>query len=315
MSRTVHGIHHVTCISGRAQENLEFYLGVMGMHLVKRSVNQDAPQTYHLFYADGIGSPGTDLTFFPWPDMGLGRTGVGQAMEVCLTVPPGSLAYWQTRFNEHGLGSGGVERRFGEATLPFSDVHGLALALVEADVAHDFEPWAQSPVPAEYQVRGLHAVRLLERALEPTQELLTLRLGFVHLAVENGWHRYSVEEGGAGCLIDIQTRPEERRGQWGTGTVHHIAWRVKDDLEQMSFREELENAGLRPTPPIDRFWFRSVYFREPGGALLELATDGPGFDRDESSAHLGERLILPPWLESRRAEIEAALEPLVVPQR
>lgn len=311
---TVHGMHHVTCIAGEVQENLNFYVGVMGLHLVKRSVNQDVPGTYHLFYADGVGTPGTDLTFFPWPDMGPGRMGVGLTVEIPLAVPAGSLSYWQHRFTEHAVAFSPLERRFGELTLPFQDRHGLRLALVEIDDQRQFVAWENSPLPLEVQVRGMHAVRLWERELIPTQELLTECLGFTHLETEAGWHRYQVDGGGSGKYIDIREMPGEQRGQWGVGSNHHVAWRVKDEGEQMELRGLIEQMGRHPTPQIDRFWFKSVYFREPGGALFELATDGPGFGRDEDVQHLGERLILPPWLENQRAAIEATLPPLNIAQ-
>jgi glyoxalase family protein len=314
MQTSVHGIHHVTAIAGDAQENLDFYVGVMGMRLVKKSVNQDAPDTYHLFYADGDGTPGTDLTFFPWPQMEAGRLGVGLTVEVSLAVPVGSLTYWRERFDSKGVNYGEVEVRFGETTLPFSDPHGLRLALVETDDKRQFVPWERSPVPAEHQVRGMHAVRLWERELAPTETLLTEYMGFTRIGAENGWHRYGVEGGGSGNIVEVKALPDARRGVWGTGSVHHVAWRMKDSDDEMALREVLDSTRLRPTPQIDRFWFRSVYFKEPGGALFELATDGPGFDRDEDKKHLGERLILPPWLESQRDTIEAALPTLELPR-
>ncbi len=315
MTTSVHGIHHVTCIAGDAQENLNFYVGVMGMRLVKKSVNQDAPDTYHFFYADAAGTPGTDLTFFPWPQMAPGRLGTGLTVEVALAVPAGSLPYWQARLNAHGVVCGEVELRFGESTLPFRDPHGLALALVETSDERPFVPWLQSPVPPEHQVRGMHAVRLWERRLEITEALLTGRMGFTLLGAEGGWQRYGVDGGGSGKLIDLRAMPGERPGTWGTGSVHHVAWRVRDTAEEMALAGTLAGAGLQPTSQIDRFWFKSVYFREPGGTLFELATDGPGFDRDEDKEHLGESLILPPWLEQHRRAIEAALPPLVMPRR
>jgi glyoxalase family protein len=313
MQTSVHGIHHVTAIAGDAQENLDFYVGVMGMRLVKQSVNQDAPDTYHLFYADGAGTPGTDLTFFPWPHMGPGRLGIGLTVEVPFAIPPGSLPYWQEWFARKGVNHGEVEVRFGEITLPFSDPHGLRLALVETGDTRQFVPWEKSPIPPEHQLRGMHCVRLWERELAPTEMLLTERMGFTLIGTENGWRRYGVESGGSGKFIEVKALSNERRGAWGTGCVHHVAWRMKDSDEEMTLRGMLESAGLHPTPQIDRFWFRSVYFKEPGGALFELATDGPGFDRDEDRQHLGERLILPPWLEPHRNKIEQALPKLRLP--
>lgn len=314
MTSTVHGIHHVTAIAGDPQENLNFYVGVLGLRLVKKSVNQDAPDTYHLFYADAVGNPGTDLTFFPWAQMEPARAGTGQTMEVPFAVPVGSLDYWSERFRTHGVQVSAKEIRFGETTLPFRDPHGLPLALVETADPREFVTWDDSPIPAEYQLRGMHAVRLWERQLAPTAKVLTEKMGFTHVGVENEWHRYGVDGGGSGKWIEVKELPTERRGAWGTGGVHHVAWRVRDDMEQRIVREGIEQAGLNPTPPIDRFWFESVYFKEPGGALFELATDGPGFDRDEDMAHLGEHLILPPWLETHRAQIEAMLQPLEMPK-
>jgi glyoxalase family protein len=313
MSPSVHGIHHVTAIAGHPQENLDFYVGVMGLRLVKKSVNQDAPDTYHLFYADGVGTPGTDLTFFPWPDMAPTRLGPGFTVEVSFAVPPGSLAFWQGRLEEHNVKFGEVETRFGENVLPMQDPHGLKLALVETGSEREFTAWDSSPVPPGRQLRGMHSVRLWERDLKQTAALLTEVMGFEHLGSEDGWRRYGVDGGGSGRLVDLKERPGERRGEWGTGGVHHVAWRVQDTPEEMAVRGLIQEAGLNPTPQIDRFWFKSVYFREPGGALFELATDGPGFDRDEDPAHLGEQLVLAPWLEDYRKEIEAALAPLVMP--
>jgi glyoxalase family protein len=283
------------------------------MRLVKKSVNQDDPGTYHLFYADRTGTPGTDFTFFPWPNMEPGRLGIGLTVEVSFAVLPGSLQYWQKRFENSEVEHGAPESRFGEAILAFQDPHGLRLALVETDDNRQFSPWEKGPVPAECQVRGMHSVRLWERQLMPTETVLTQLMGFTPLGTEDGWHRYGVEGGESGKLIEVKELPEERRGQWGTGAVHHVAWRVKDPDEQMQLREVMASGGLRPTPQIDRFWFKSVYYKEPGGVLFELATDGPGFHRDEDMEHLGEQLILPPWLESQRKEIEGALPSLEMP--
>jgi len=309
----IEGIHHVTAIAGDPQENVTFYVGVMGMRLVKRSVNQDAPDTYHFFYADAAGHPGTDLTFFPWPDMPPGRRGVGLTVEVALAVPPGSLPFWAERLAAAGATVGEPTERFGERALPAADPHGLPLCLVETGDAREFTPWPASPVPAARQVRGLHGVRLLERDREATGQFLTGSLGFEAVGEEDGWHRFGLAGGGSGRTADVREVPDGARGSWGVGSVHHVAWRVPDAPTQLALRAGLAAAGRFPTEVIERFWFKSVYFKEPGGALFEVATDGPGFTADEDAATLGERLSLPPWLEPHRAEIERGLPPVTLP--
>ena len=313
-TQAVNGLHHVTAISGPPQENLDFYAGVLGMRLVKKSVNQDDPGTYHLFYADAAGSPGSDLTFFPWAHMAPPRPGHGTAPEVSLAVPPGSLDFWGERLERYGADLGLRTTRFGEPTLSLRDPHGMAVALVESEGAlrRPFSPWEQSPVPVERQIRGLHGARMRERDLRATTSFLEGALGFRRVATENGIERWGVGDGGSGTFVDLEELPEARRGSWGVGAIHHLAWRVDDERHQLAVRAQVENA-VDPTPVIDRFWFRSVYFREPGGVLFELATDGPGFAVDEDPRHLGETLVLPPWLEAQRREIEAALPPLVTP--
>ncbi len=313
MSRqTVRGLHHVTAIAGPAQENLDFYAGILGMRLVKKSVNQDDPGTYHLFYADAEGHPGTDLTFFPWSEIAPSREGWGLSSEVSLAVPPGSLGYWSGRLQRNGVQLSEPEVRFGEHVLPLRDPHGLRVALVESDesLGRSFGPWSDSPVPAEHQVRGLHGARLVERDLVTTTGFLTNAMGFRHAGTENGWHRYTVGEHTSGGHVDLIEAPLANRGAWGTGSIHHLAWRVDDDAHEAEMRAAVTAAGAQPTPVIDRFWFHSVYFREPGGVLFELATDGPGFGVDEDRARLGEKLVLPPWLEPNRGAIEAVLPKL-----
>jgi glyoxalase family protein len=307
--KTVHGLHHVTAIAGDPQTNLDFYAGALGMRLVKRSVNQDDPGTYHLFYADAAGSPGTDLTFFPWIQLAPSHPGAGLIMEVALAVEAGTLDYWKARLGEHGVTVAPIETRFGERTLPFIDPHGLKVALVETS-ERPFQPWDKSPVPAERQIRGLHAVRLWERDVKPSADFAREALGWKPLGDEAGWQRFAAGGNHSGQLVDLRATPELPRGRWGIGSVHHVAFRVKDDTEQNAVRAQAESAGAKPTPVIDRFWFKSVYFLEPGGVLYELATDGPGFAVDEDPGALGESLILPPWLERQRAEIEGVLPPL-----
>ncbi len=321
--QTVKGIHHITAIAGDPQENLDFYAGVLGMRLSKRSVNQDVPDTYHLFYTDGGANPGTDLTFFTWPQMGPKRRGIGHWDEVYLGIPEGSVEWWAERLAEAGTSAPGpapaavgvIEERFGEKVLSFEDPHGMALALVEAPMYDGFgyKAWERSSVPSEYQIHSLAGVRLRERSAGATEEFLTEALGFSEGPEEGGRRRYVLGGGDSGQRIDLRIEPEESRGQWGVGAVHHVAWRVADETEQGMVQRQIASHGGRPTPVIDRFWFKSVYSPEPGGALFEVATDGPGFAVDEDPEHLGETLILPPWLESHREKIESVLAPLQVP--
>ncbi len=312
---TVRGLHHVTAISGPAQENLDFYAGVLGLRLVKKSVNQDDPGTYHLFYADAEGHPGTDITFFPWAQMAPSREGHGLGTEVSLAVPPGSLVFWSGRLQRYGIALGAPEVRFGEEVLPLTDPHGLRLALVESRSSLDrlFTPWEDGPIPVEQQIRGLETARMEEASLAATAAFLTGAMGFREVGREKGWQRYAVGEGKSGQYVDVREISGARRGAWGTGSIHHIAWRVDDAEHEAEVRENVARGGAQPTPVIDRFWFKSVYFKEPGGVLFELATDGPGFAVDEDAARLGETLVLPPWLEPERAAIEAALPEISLP--
>jgi glyoxalase family protein len=303
--RGVNGVHHITAIAGPAQENLDFYAGVLGMRLVKRSVNQDDPTTYHLFYADAEGHP--DPTYlFPWAQMaaaaGIRSCDGGRARGAA-----GSLDYWGQRLQRYGTQPGSVQTRFGQQVLapPIRTVH---VALVEAPAGRAFTPWEGSPVPA---ARGRSAARTAPRSRErdatATKRFLTTVLGFEELAAENGWTRFGFH--GSAGVIDVRDAPEARRGAWGVGSVHHLAWRVDDEAHQARMRARVESAGAQATPVIDRFWFKSVYFKEPGGVLFEIATDGPGFAVDEDARTLGETLVLPPWLEPDRASIEQALPP------
>jgi glyoxalase family protein len=310
----VNGLHHITAIAGPAQENLDFYAGVLGMRLVKKSVNQDDPGTYHLFYADAEGHPGTDLTFFPWAHLAPPRPGHGMATTVGLEVPVGSIDYWGARLERYGAAVQAVETRFGDTVLPLVDPHGLKLALVESArlLTRPFSPWDDSPIPVAQQIRGLHGASIAERDPASTAKFLTAVLGFRELSSENGITRYGFDD--VPGVVDVAAMPGAPRGAWGVGTVHHLAWRVDDDAYQLAVRSQVLAAGAHPTEVIDRFWFKSVYFKEPGGVLFEIATDGPGFAADEEPAHLGESLVLPPWLEPHRRDIEEAL-PVLTPAR
>jgi glyoxalase family protein len=310
----VNGLHHITAIAGPAQENLDFYAGVLGMRLVKRSVNQDDPGTYHLFYADAEGHPGTDLTFFPWTGAAPPRAGYGLAMGTSLEVPAGSLEAWASRLGRYGVAVSAIDTRFGDRALPFIDPHGLPLALVESGrpIARPFTPWDESPVPAGQQILGLYGAQVWERRAADTVAFVMTALGFSELARDGDVVRYGIE--GAPGVLDVVEKPDAPRGAWGTGCVHHLAWRVDDEHHQLAVRRQVASAGGRATEVIDRFWFKSVYFREPGGVLFEIATDGPGFAADENPRHLGESLVLPPWLETSRPAIERALPALSEPR-
>ena len=244
------------------------------------------------------------------------RDGHGLSTEVSLAVPPGSLVFWSARLQRYGAAVGAAEQRFGEHVLPLRDPHGLRVALVESAsaVERPFTPWEGSPVPEEHQIRGLEGARLSEANLEITSAFLTNVMGFRLLGTGGEWYRYGVANGKSGQYVDVREIPGARRGAWGTGSIHHLAWRVEDAAHQDEVRSSVIAGGAHPTPVIDRFWFKSVYFKEPGGVLFELATDGPGFAVDEDPGHLGETLVLPPWLEADRATIEATVPPLTGPR-
>jgi len=308
------GIHHITAVTARAPENLRFYTRVLGMRLVKKTVNQDDVSAYHLFYADRVGTPGTEVTFFDWPHLPPNQPGHGEIARMALRVGSRqALDWWVGWLDRHGVP--GIERGSyaGHEAVFFADFEGQRLALVDDGGVPGGVPWERSPVPPEYQVKGIFAVTLVVRALEPTARVLVDVLGFRLRAGEPGTPRSALFEtgpGGPGALVLVEERPDLPRAHLGAGGVHHVAFRVPDDLTHRAWRERIAQAGIPVTPQIDRFYFRSLYFREPGGVLYELATDGPGFAVDEDVEHLGEKLSLPPFLEPRRAEIEARLRPL-----
>ena len=254
----VNGLHHITAIAGPAQENLDFYAGILGMRLVKKSVNQDDPGTYHLFYADAEGHPGSDLTFFPWAHLAPPRIGHGLAVEVQLEIPKGSLEFWGARLDKYSIPLGAVEMRFGDRVLPVVDPHGLKLALVEpaAVPPRTFTPWDGGPVAGGHQVRGLYGAQVWERDARETDAFVTGALGFERLGSEDGWTRYGFRD--AAGVLDVREAPDARRGAWGVGSVHHLAWRVDDEAHELAMRARIEASGGRPTPVIDRFWFKSV---------------------------------------------------------
>lgn len=306
-------MHHVTAMCSDAQKNIDFYTGMLGLRLVKVTVNFDAPDTYHLYFGGESGQPGTLITFFPWPGAPRGRRGTGQATTVSFSVPEGSLGWWRDHLQAHAIEVGAVATRSDEEAFSVRDPDGLALELV-AHTQSELPPaWEDGPIPPEHAIRSVHSVTLTESGYERTAELLTGTLGF-RLAAEHGDRvRFATGEGGAGSLVDVLCRPEAPQGLVAAGTVHHIAWRTPGEAEQVQWRNILLGQGLNVTPIIDRQYFHSIYFREPGGVLFEIATDPPGFTIDEPLMKLGRALKLPPWLEPSRAEIEQALPTLKVP--
>ena len=313
MDRQIPGIHHVTAIASDPQQNVDFYTRILGLRLVKLTVNFDDPGTYHLYYGDERGQPGTILTFFPWPGASRGRRGTGQVAVTSFSVPEGTLDYWEERFKRHDITTGQRQRRFEEEALTFLDPDWMQLELVADPEAGEISPWDQGPVPAEYAIRGFHSVTLWENNPQPTAALLTGALGFEAVAESGPRFRFRGSAQSPGAVVDLVHLPDGERGWGGAGTVHHVAWRTPDDAEQLAWRQTLADRGLHVTPVMDRQYFRSIYFREPGGVLFEIATDPPGFIRDESLAELGTRLRLPAWLETQRAAVEAALPELALP--
>ncbi len=310
------GLHHLTAVTGNPSLNVGFYTEVLGMRLVKKTVNQDDVGAYHLFYADEAGHPGTDITFFDWPHAGETTRGVGTITLTSLRVSGRpALEAWVRRLTEFGVHSEGILEHSGRASIAFSDPEGQRLELVDDGGAPGGTPWAKSPVPVEMGIRGLHAVHIPVRKPDATAWILTEILGFR----QAGEYRmpdnatvlvFEAGQGGPGTEVHLEVHPALGHGQVGIGGVHHVAFRTPDGDEQVLWREKLHDAGVGVTPVIDRFYFKSIYFREPGGVLFEIATDGPGFASDEPADHLGENLALPPFLEPQRARIEAGLRPV-----
>ncbi|MFC5134872.1 MULTISPECIES: VOC family protein [Haloferacaceae] len=301
------GIHHVTAIAGDPNANHAFYTETLGLRLVKRSVNQDDVGVYHLFYADDAGNPGTSMTFFPYVGARSGRVGDGQASTVSFTIPAASVDYWVDRLADRGLDVETTER-FGDAVVGFEDPDGLPLELVAREDAPAGDP-PTGPVPDEHAIRGFFAVELSLSDPNATVELLEA-MGYEETDGDEAGHRRRFEaDGDRGFVVDVVTDPATPQGAPGAGTVHHVAYRVTDE-EQEEWRTLLQEHGLRPSEVIDRKWFRSVYARTRGGVLFEFATAEPGYDVDEPRSSLGERLVLPDWLEDRREEIESGLPEL-----
>jgi glyoxalase family protein len=310
--RTIHGIHHITAIAGDPQRNLDFYTGVLGLRLVKLTVNFDDPGTYHFYFGNGSGAPGTILTFFPWPNARRGTVGTGQVTAIAFVVPRGSIEYWRARLAQHQARPNDGGERFGERVLAVADPDGLPLEMVEGPDIPGAAPAPQGAVEREHAIRGFHSATITEEGYEQTARLLQDTMGFTPSGNQGNRFRYR-SGSGVGSAVDVLCAPDGRSGRLGTGTVHHIAWRTPDDAQQQAWRSELVDRGYNVSPIMDRNYFHSIYYREPGGVLFEIATDPPGFTIDEPLDRLGGRLMLPPQYEPARQQLEQVLPRLTLP--
>ncbi len=313
------GLHHITAITGNASLNVAFYTDVLGLRLVKKTVNQDDVGAYHLFYGDETGKPGFDLTFFDWPNSGPNHAGAGTISVISFGVNGRqALEWWVQRLDSFKVSHDGIQTHEanGRAVLAFRDLEGQHLELIDAEGRLQSTPWKGSPIPPEVAIQGFYAVRLIEHSLNPTAQFLTETLGFQQSGSYQSQENttvsiFEVGPGGPGTEVHLDVRPNVQGGRPGIGGVHHVAFRTPNDEEQVQWRAKIARKNRSITPIIDRFYFHSIYFREPGGVLFEIATDGPGFTADEEREHLGESLSLPPFLEPHRKEIEENLRPII----
>jgi glyoxalase family protein len=317
MENKIRGLHHITAIASDPQRNLDFYVGLLGLRFVKRTVNFDDPGSYHFYFGDRRGTPGTILTFFPWPGARRGIRGTGQIEATAFAISPDSIRYWLERLKQQHVAAERTSTRFGEEVIRLIDPDGLLIELiaVAAGVSPaNIEPWPHSPVPAEHAIHGFHSVSAALEGYERTARLLTESFGY-RLVDESGsrFRFASRDESTPGRIVDLLCQPDTAMGRVAAGSVHHIAFRAKDEDEQLRWREHLVDLGYNVTPVIDRTYFHSIYFREPGGVLFEIATDPPGFTSDEKVEELGTHLRLPAWMESSRSEIEQILPRIQVP--
>ncbi len=311
MPRLINGLHHVTALASDAQAKVDFYTGVLGLRLIKKTVNFDAPEVYHFYFGNAGGSPGTIMTFFPYAGLQRGTRGTGQVSFTAFSVPEGAVSYWLDRLTRLKVQHEGPAQRFGRTVITMYDNDGLGLELI-ADPNDARQPWDNGDVPVEHAVRGFHSVTLLVADRQPTAALLTDHMDHELIAQEGDRYRYSSGGDVPGYLVDVVHAPDERRALQGAGTVHHVAFSVKDDADQVKVRELLNEAGMHTTPVVDRDYFHSIYFREPGHILFEVATEAPGFTVDETFEGLGTALKLPRQHEHLRTELERTLPPITV---
>ncbi len=316
MPDPIPGLHHVTALSGAAQDTLNFYAGVLGLRRVKTTVNFDDPKTHHLYFGDTVGRPGTIITFFPWPRARQGHTGAGMVQSVAFAIPPNTIAEWAAHLDEADVSCRRTEI-FGDPALRFDDPFGLTLELVATDGMVNPGAWEDGPIATEHAIRGFHAPVLPIFADDRTPELLTDLFGWTHIDENENRSRFrGPAETDLANVVDLQVQDRHPSGRMGKGTVHHVAFRARDEEEQKQWQTTLRDRGIQVTDVKDRQYFQSIYFRDPNwtsGILFEIATDGPGFLEDETEGELGETLRLPSWLESQRSEIEDALPALTSP--
>jgi len=308
MENKILGLHHITAIAGDAKRNFDFYSKVLGLRFIKKTVNFDDPGTYHFYFGDEVGSAGTILTFFPWGEgIQQGRKGSGMATEIGYSVPKGSLDFWQKRFEKYNVIYNKPAEKFGEKYLTFLDPDGLKLELIESKTDDNRKAWETDEVKADVATKGFHNITLTLNSIKATAAILTDIFGYKLIDQEVNRYRYATDAVENATIVDLVELPEEKRGLNANGTIHHVAFRVPNDEILMKFREKIEDYGLQITPQIDRQYFHSLYFREPGGVLFEIATDNPGFTVDESLEELGQNLKLPAQYEPQREAIEKHL--------
>jgi glyoxalase family protein len=310
--QAIQGLHHVTAVARDPQRNIDFYRNVLGQRFVKRTVNFDAPDTYHFYFADAVGSPGSVLTFFAWSNMPRGVPGNGETNSVAYNVPIGSLDFWQQQLKKNGIKTGEISKRFGQDVLAFNDPDGMHLELVEVDTAPRLQHWEEGPIPQQYALNGFHSVTLWLDEVEPTAQMLINQMGYRAAGQEENRYRFVGDTNATGHIVDILHRPGKMKANFGAGSIHHIAVRVPNDETQLQYQASITEAGFRVSPVMDRSYFHSIYFRERGGVLFEIATDTPGFAIDESIETLGETLKLPAWYEADRVAIENSLAPITL---
>lgn len=308
----ISGIHHITAFARNPQTNVDFYHNLLGQRLVKKTVNFDDPHIYHLYYGDETGTPGTLITFFPWPMVAPGVPGNGEVAAISYAIRPASVEFWRDHLTAHGVAVSKTENRFGAEVLSFRDPDGMVIELIATSELADIRFWAAGPIPEAHTICGFYGATLWVAKAQPTARLLIEQFGYQFVKQEGNRWQYRATAHDRGIYLDLLERPGLGRGRTGGGTVHHIAFRVANSEEQELYRNQLSKTGLQVTPVRDRQYFHSIYFREPGGVLFEIATDGPGFTIDESPEQLGSQLKLPHWMESYRADVELGLPNFVV---